>query len=124
MVLHSITGLFDWQLNYSVSTTVPKPGRRGRNNNPSAAGELLHSFNSSLSPGKAFRSTYLPLLSVRLRKMSIISVYPIVSTYNRRRYICGNGISTASAWAGGPALGQAKARAGWAPVGITAQTHR
>lgn len=117
-----------WLTNSSVSTTVPKlVGRgRGRSNHPSADGEMLHPFGNRLFPGDVFQSSQassLPLSSIRLRKMSIISVYPIISTYSSRRHSCGTGISNASAWADGRALGQPKARAGWVVVGTTTHTH-
>jgi len=70
-----------WLTNASVSTTVPKLARRGRSNHPSAHGEVLHLYDDRLLPGDVFRPsqpTSFPLSSVRLRKMSVISVYPIV----------------------------------------------
>lgn len=87
---------------------------------------MLHPFGNRLFPGDIFRSSQpssLPLSSVRLRKMSISSVYPIILPYNSRRHTRGTGISNASAWADGRALGQPKARAGWVVVGTTTHTH-
>lgn len=112
--------------NSSVSTTVPKLGRRRRSDHPSGEWEVLCLFDDSLFPGDIFRSSQpslLPLSSVRLRKMSIISVYPIVSSYNSRRHTCGKGTATPVPGLTGPLWGKPKARAGWAPVGTTVHTH-